>query len=157
MSIGDIAPTLQLSQMGANPSTLDDGWLDLEQSRKEHLKVSLNALYRHSGAVYSSPYNQVILHIVNSCLAAASDGAFSGQALPDRLDAPTLPKNIPDFNERPSVVQPTTLSHGCQCLSYLSHKVIPYPTRTLPYEPPSLSLEPQPVGIIIIPPFIVIC
>ena len=45
-STGAIAPTLQLSQMGANPLTLKDGWLDVDQSRKEHLKVSLSASYR---------------------------------------------------------------------------------------------------------------
>jgi hypothetical protein len=150
ISTRSIAPTLQLSQMGANPLTSNDGWLDVDQSRKEHLKVSLSASYRHSGAVYSLPYNQVILHIIHSYLAA-SDGAFSGQTLPDRPDVPTLPVNVPDSSERPSVVQLATLSHGCQCLSYMSHKVIPYPTRTLSYEPPSLFLEPQPVSLIIIP------
>ena len=56
-STGAIAPTLQPSQMGANPLTLKYGWLDVDQSRKEHLKVSLSASYRHSVAVYPLLYN----------------------------------------------------------------------------------------------------
>ena len=155
ISTGAVGPTLQLSDMGANPLTLNHGWLDVDQSRKEHLKVSLGASYRHSVAVYPLHYNQVILNIDNSC-RAASDGAFSEQPLPDRPDAPTLPKHVPDSKERPSVVQPATLSHGCQRLSYSSHKVIPSPTRSVTYRD-ELFLDPQQVGLFMIPPPAVRC
>lgn len=112
--------TLQLSEMTANPLRLNGGSLVLNESGKEHSKVSLNVLHRRSGAVCA--YSQVISYIVNPHLAAF-DGAFSGQAFLGRPHATSLVRNVPDHKTRTSVVQSTSLSHDCQCqrLSYLSN------------------------------------
>ena len=152
MLTGDIAPTLQPSKTGMNLLTLNDGWLNLDQRKKEHFKVSLNAWYRHSDDAYSLPYDQVIFVNSRESGLASSDGAFSGQSFPDRPDPPRvpLPKNGPDSEL--SAVHPATLSHGCQCLSHLSHKAIPYPTQSIAYEP---FIDSQLVGPITVPPFIV--
>ena len=155
MSTSDIAATLHLSEMSANPLKLNDGSLVLNESAAEYSKVSRSVLDRRSGVVCA--YGQVISHIVNPYLAAF-DGAFSGQAFPGGPDTPSLVRNVPDHNARLSVIQSRRLSHGCQCqgLSYLSHKAISYsghPTRSVTYDRTSRFIEPQRAGLLMIPQF----
>ncbi|KAI9454302.1 hypothetical protein BJY52DRAFT_737812 [Lactarius psammicola] len=130
MSTGNTRTTLQPSGPAANTLNSNDDTPVRYDRGKERSNVSCDVLHRRLDAVCSWTYNQPFR---------------------SRPDTPSLANSVPDPDERPSVVQSASPSHGCQCqhLPYPSRRANPYSdysTRSVAYCPLSRFPVPRQCG-----------